>query len=83
MFDKYMMLIFGPKFEMIASKFNNNNNYNDDKDIYSHYIGFQSYEFLGQNFFEYDYENNCSKKKYVRTNYVKLFNNKLSFERNK
>ena len=70
MFDKYMMLIFGPRFDMIASKLNNN--YNDNNEIYSHYIGFQSYEFIGQNFFEYDFESNSSKKKYVRTNYVKL-----------
>ena len=70
MFDKFMMLIFGPKFEMIASKINNKNN--DKRDIYSHYIGFQSYEFLGPNYFDYDYSSNNKKKKYVRTNFVKL-----------
>ena len=70
MFDKYMMLIFGPKFEMIASRINNNNNNNND--VYSHYIGFQTYEFLGPNYFDYDSEFKNSKKKYVKSNFVKL-----------
>ena len=63
MFDKFMMLIFGPKFEMIASRINNS-------DIFSHYIGFQSYEFLGTHFFEF--ENNHSRKKFIKNNYIKL-----------
>ena len=63
MFDKFMMLIFGPKFEMIASRIKNSDNF-------SHYIGFQSYEFLGPDYFEF--ENNHSRKKFVRPNFVKL-----------
>ena len=66
MFDKLMMLIFGPKFEMIASRIENTNSY-------SHYIGFQSYEFVGPNFFQFDTENNYnSRKNIVKTNLIKL-----------
>ena len=50
MFDKYMMLIFGPKFEMIASKTDNN--------LLSHYIGFQGYDYVCPNYFENDSQNN-------------------------
>ena len=66
MFDKYMMLIFGPKFEMIAQRMENDNN-----DIFSHYTGFQSFEFFGTNYFDYDL-GSSGRKKFVRNNYIKL-----------
>ena len=67
MFDKIIMLIFGPKFEMIASKIENS-------DKYSQYIGFQSFEYTGPNNFDYDLDldNNRSHKRIVKTNFIKL-----------
>ena len=63
MFDKYMMLIFGPKFEMIGSKIGKSN-------IYSHYTGFQAYEYVSPNNFEIDFENKNSKDNIIKTNYI-------------
>jgi hypothetical protein len=66
MFDKIIMLIFGPKFEMIATKIENS-------DKYSQYIGFQSFEYTGPNYFDYDLDNdNRPRNRIVKTNFIKL-----------
>ena len=66
MFDKTIMLIFGPKFEMIASKIENS-------DKYSQYIGFQSFEYTGPNYFDYDLDNDKPpRNRIVKTNFIKL-----------
>ena len=66
MFDKLMILIFGPKIEMIASKVENT-------DINSHYIGFQSYEFEGPNYFDYEMEyDKIPLKKMIKSNFIKF-----------
>mgnify|MGYP002624102503 CR=1 FL=1 len=66
MFDKIMMLIFGPKFEMIASKIENSNKF-------SQYIGFQYDEYIGNNCFDYEVNNrNISQKQIFKNNFIKL-----------
>ena len=66
MFDKIIMLIFGPKFEMIASKIENS-------DKFSQYIGFQSFEYTGPNYFDYDLSNdNRPHNRIMKTNFIKL-----------
>ena len=77
MFEKFMALIFGPKYEMVAEEINQENNNIKPKDKkYSHYIGFQNYEFnnyygsdLG-NFNDYDEDNNMMKTNLVKFNYL-------------
>ena len=79
LFDKIIMLIFGPKFEMITQKNENNDN---------QYIGFQSFEFTGPNNCDYvlDIDNpphnrilkaNKIKLDYLITNYHLLTINKI------
>ena len=66
MFDKIIMLTFGPKFEMIASKIENS-------DKYSQYIGFQSFEYTGPNYFDYDLDlDKPPRNRIVKTNFIKL-----------
>jgi hypothetical protein len=67
MFDKYMMLIFGPKFDMIAATIKNSN-------IFSHYIGFQSYEIMGPDYFDFgsNINNHSHMKNFIKTNFIKL-----------
>ena len=67
MFDKYMMLIFGPKFDMIAARIKNS-------DQLSHYIGFQSYEATGPDYFDFgsNINNHSHMKNYIKTNFIKL-----------
>ena len=66
MFDKIMMLIFGPKFEMVASKIENS-------DKYSQYIGFQIDEYIGNQCFDYETNNrNYSQKQIFKNNFIKL-----------
>ena len=60
MFDKYMMLIFGPKFEMIASEI--------DKNLFSLYNKFQAYEYA---YCDNDSQNN-PKGNIVRTHKIQL-----------
>ena len=66
MFDKLIMLIFGPKFEMIASKIENS-------DKFSQYIGFQYDEYVGNHCFDYESDNrNCPQKLNFKNNFIKL-----------
>ena len=66
MFDKIIMLIFGPKFEMIAQKIENS-------DKYSQYIGFQSFEYADPNYFDYELDiDNHPCNRIVKTNFIKL-----------
>ena len=74
MLDKFMALIFGPKYEMVAEEINKGNNNNNSKEKkYSHYIGFQSFEFdnyYGSNLGNFDDDDN--NQNMMKTNFVKL-----------
>ena len=67
-FEKFMALIFGPKYEMVAEEIKSNSK----EKKYSHYIGYQSYEF--DNYFASDLGNfdNEENQNMVRTNFIKL-----------
>ena len=74
MLDKLIMLIFGPKYQMVGEELNNMNIIKENKK-YSHYIGFQSSEF--DFFFGSDignfYENNePNEENMITTNLVKF-----------
>ena len=76
MLEKFISLIFGPKFEMVAEeiKTNNNNNFEAKNKKYSHYVGFQSFEFdnyYGSNFNDNEDQNmNMMKTNFVKLNYL-------------
>ena len=71
MFEKFIALIFGPKFEMVAEEIKKGKCSDSKEKKYSHYIGYQSYEF--DNYFESNlgnYENEYPKM--IKTNFVKI-----------
>ena len=77
MFEKFISLIFGPKYEMVAEEINqgNNNNIRPKDKKYSHYIGFQNFEFnnyYGSNLgnFNDDNDDNIMKTNLVKFNYL-------------
>ena len=79
MLEKFITLIFGPKYEMVAEEIKSKNNNNVEPKIkkYSHYIGFQSFEF--DNYYESNFMNvdddenqniNMMKTNFVKLNYL-------------
>ena len=71
MFEKFISLIFGPKYEMVAEEIKNTKNPESKEKKYSHYIGYQSYEF--DNYFESNLGNLESENpQMIRTNFVKI-----------
>ena len=76
MLDKLIMLIFGPKYEMVAEEIKNNNlnNINNSKK-YSHYIGFQSHEFdfyFGSDIGSFYENNELNEENIIKINLVKF-----------
>ena len=68
MLDIFMSLIFGPKYEMVAEEIQQEKNKEGKEKIYSHYIGFRSYEF--DNY--YDSSFNEENQHMMKTNFVKI-----------
>ena len=68
MFDIFISLIFGPKYEMVAEEIKQEN---QKEKRYSHYIGFQSFEF--DNYYDSDLNNfNNENQHMMKTHFVKI-----------
>ena len=71
MFEKFIALIFGPQFEMVAEEVKKRKNSDSKEKKYSHYIGYQSYEF--DNYFESNLGNFESENpNMIKTNFIKI-----------
>ena len=68
MFENYMALIFGPKYEMVAKEIKSNSNDN----YYSHYIGYQSYKFDNYCISNLDNYNRQNFKNIFIANFIKF-----------